>query len=101
MLRELGIALLEVEQPTPLVAGRLINIAARYTGEQVRIVTLPTALVVQVGSVAYEVEVSNRSTIQLDLAGRIDLDALAKEALQVAKTAPALRKEPAEISGCK
>lgn len=30
-----------------------------------------------------------------------DLDALAKEALQVAKTAPALRKEPAEISGCK
>jgi uncharacterized membrane protein YjjP (DUF1212 family) len=32
----------------------------------------PTALVVQVGSVGYEVEVSNRSTIQLDLAGRID-----------------------------
>ncbi len=30
-----------------------------------------------------------------------DLDTLAKEALQIAKTAPALRKEPAEISGCK
>ena len=72
MLRELGIALLEVEQPTQLVAGRLVNIAAHYTHEKVRVVTLPTALVVQVGSVAYEVEVSNRSTIQLDLAGRID-----------------------------
>jgi uncharacterized membrane protein YjjP (DUF1212 family) len=72
MLRELGIALLEVEQPTQLVAGRLINIGAHYTREKVRVVTLPTALVVQVGSVGYEVEVSNRSTIQLDLAGRID-----------------------------
>jgi uncharacterized membrane protein YjjP (DUF1212 family) len=72
MLRELGIALLEVEQPTQLVVGRLINIGAHYTSEKIRVVALPTALVVQVGSVAYEVEVSNRSTIQLDLAGRID-----------------------------
>lgn len=72
MLRELGIALLEIEQPTQLVAGRLINIAANYTREKVRVVALPTALVVQVGSIGYEVEVSNRSTIQLDLAGRID-----------------------------
>lgn len=72
MLRELGIALLEVEQPTQLVAGRLVKIGAHYTREKVRVVALPTALVVQVGSVGYEVEVSNRSTIQLDLAGRID-----------------------------
>lgn len=72
MLRELGIALLEVEQPTQLVAGRLINIGAHYTRHKVRVVALPTALVIQVGSVGYEVEVSNRSTIQLDLAGRID-----------------------------
>ena len=72
MLRELGIALLEVEQPTQLVAGRLVHIGAQYTREKVRVVALPTALVVQVGSVGYEVEVSNRSTIQLDLAGRID-----------------------------
>ncbi|MBB5165585.1 threonine/serine exporter family protein [Mycobacterium sp. AZCC_0083] len=72
MLRELGIALLEVEQPTQLVAGRLVNIGAHYTREKVRVVALPTALVVQVGSIGYEVEVSNRSTIQLDLAGRID-----------------------------
>jgi uncharacterized membrane protein YjjP (DUF1212 family) len=72
MLRELGIALLEVEQPTQLVAGRLIHIGANYTREKVRVVALPTALVVQVGSVGYEVEVSKGSTIQLDLAGRID-----------------------------
>ena len=54
MLRELGIALLEVEQPTQLVAGRLISIAKHYTHHTVRIVALPSALVVQVGSVAYE-----------------------------------------------
>lgn len=72
MLRELGIALLEVEQPTHLVTGRLIEIAAQYTREKVRVVALPTALVVQVGSVGYEVEVSTRSTLQLNLAGRID-----------------------------
>lgn len=72
MLRDLGIALLEVEQPTHLVAARLIHIGANYTREKVRVVTLPNALVVQVGTVGYEVEVSNRSTLQLDLAGRID-----------------------------
>ena len=72
MLRELGIALLEVEQPTQLVVGRLIKIGANYTRHKVRVVALPTALVIQVGSVGYEVEVSNRATIQLDLAGRID-----------------------------
>lgn len=72
MLRDLGIALLEVEQPTHLVAARLIHIGAAYTGAKVRVVTLPTALVVQVGTIGYEVEVSNRSTLQLDLAGRID-----------------------------
>jgi uncharacterized membrane protein YjjP (DUF1212 family) len=72
MLRELGIALLEVEQPTQLVSGRLLSIAARYTTQQVRVVTLPTVLVVQVGNVAYEVDTSTHSTLQLDLAGRID-----------------------------
>ena len=72
MLRDLGIALLEVEQPTHLVAARLIHIGASYTRSKIRIVTLPTALVVQVGTVGYEVEVSNRSTLQLDLAGSID-----------------------------
>ena len=72
MLREIGIALLEVQQPTPVVAARLANIAAKYSTETVRVMTLPTGLVVQLGSVGYEVEVSRRSTIQLDLAGRID-----------------------------
>lgn len=72
MLREIGIALLEVEQPTQLVAARLANIAANYTDSPVRVVTLPTALVIQVGTVGYEVEVSNAYTLQLDLAGRIE-----------------------------
>lgn len=72
MLREIGIALLEVEQPTQVVGARLVNIGAHYTDEPIRVMTLPTALVVQVGSVGYEVEVSNAYTLQLDLADRID-----------------------------
>ena len=72
MLRELGIALVECEQPTKLVAARLLAIANQYTHETVRVVVLPTALVVQVGTVAYEVETVVRPTTQLNLAGRID-----------------------------
>jgi uncharacterized membrane protein YjjP (DUF1212 family) len=72
MLRELGIALIECEQPTQLVAARLHAIARQYTHHPVRVVALPTALVVQVGTVAYEVETVTRPTAQLDLAGRVD-----------------------------
>ena len=72
MLRELGIALIECEQPTQLVAARLLAIAKQYTAETVRVVVLPTALVVQVGTIAYEIETVAKPTTQLDLAGRID-----------------------------
>jgi len=72
MLRELGIALIECEQPTQLVGARLLTIAKQYTRETVRVVVLPTALVVQVGTVAYEVETVVKPTTQLNLAGRID-----------------------------
>jgi uncharacterized membrane protein YjjP (DUF1212 family) len=72
MLRELGIALVECEQPTQLVAARLLTIANQYTSQTVRVVVLPTALVVQVGTVAYEVETVVKPTTQLNLAGRID-----------------------------
>lgn len=72
MLRELGIALIECNQPTHLVAARLQAIAVNYTSRQVRVVVLPTALVVQVGTVAYEVETVIHQTTQLNLAGRID-----------------------------
>ncbi len=72
MLRELGIALVEVEQPTHLVTSRLLAIAKHYTTVPVRVAVLPTMLVIQVGSVAYEVDTSSQSTTQLNLAGRID-----------------------------
>jgi len=72
MLRELGIALIECEQPTQLVAARLLTIAKKYTSETVRVVVLPTALVVQVGNIAYEVETVIKPTTQLNLAARID-----------------------------
>ncbi|MEU0499220.1 threonine/serine exporter family protein [Mycobacterium sp. NPDC006124] len=72
MLRELGIALIECEQPTHQVEARLRVIAKNYTRETVRVVVLPTALVVQVGTVAYEVETVLNPTTQLNVAGRID-----------------------------
>lgn len=72
MLREIGIALVEVQQPTLLVTARLQRIAAQYTEHPVRMIVLPTVLVIQVGNVAYEVETSTHATVQLDLAGRID-----------------------------
>lgn len=72
MLREIGIALVEVEQPTQLVEGRLLQIAAQYTSKPVRVVVLPTMLMIQVGTVGYEVDGSTHSSLQLDMAGRID-----------------------------
>ena len=72
MLREIGIALLEVEQPTQLVTARLLEIAAQYTTQPVRIVVLPTVLMIQVGIVGYEVDTSTTYSLQLDMAGRID-----------------------------
>src|SRR6201991_4799318 len=72
MLRELGIALLNAEPPTNLVGARWMASANQYTRETVRIVVLPTALVVQVGTVAYEVETVVKPTTQLNPAGRID-----------------------------
>ena len=72
MLRELGIALIECNQPTHTVEARLLKIAKHYTDEVVRVMVLPTALVVQVGRVAYEVETVVKPTTQLNLAGRID-----------------------------
>lgn len=72
MLRELGIALVEVEQPTQMVAARLMAVARRYTAEDVRVVVFPRVLFIQVGTVGYEVDVTTRSTAQLDVAGRVD-----------------------------
>ena len=72
MLREIGIALVEVAQPTPVVEARLLHIAARYTSKPVRVVALPTVLMIQIGDDGYQIEGSTRSSLQLDAAGRID-----------------------------
>lgn len=72
MLREIGIALIEVSQPTPIVESRLRNIAARYTSQPVRVVALPTMVMIQIGDDTYQIEGSTRSSLQLDAAGRID-----------------------------
>ncbi|CAN5626245.1 threonine/serine exporter family protein [soil metagenome] len=72
MLRELGMALVEVEQPTHVVAARLMAVARRYTAADVRVVVLPRLLFIQVGTVGYEVDVTTRATAQLNVAGAVD-----------------------------
>ncbi|MFN8071625.1 MAG: threonine/serine exporter family protein [Mycobacterium sp.] len=72
MLREIGIALVEVSQPTPIVESRLEQIARRYTTRPVRVVALPTMVMIQIGDEGYQLEGSTRSSLQLDAAGRID-----------------------------
>jgi uncharacterized membrane protein YjjP (DUF1212 family) len=72
MLREIGIALIEVSQPTPVVESRLCIIAARYTSLPVRAVALPTMVMIQIGDNVYQIESSTRSSLQLDAAGRVD-----------------------------
>ena len=56
MLREIGIALVEVDQPTSIVKDRLTLIAERYTTDRVRTVVLPTMLLIQIGRDAYEID---------------------------------------------
>ncbi len=72
MMREIGVALSEVAQPIPIVQGRLEAIAAKYTTQPVRLVVLPTVLMIQIGDAAYEIDGSTHSSLQLDAAGRID-----------------------------
>ena len=72
LLAALGVAMVEVVQPTQLVTERLHAVAARYTTSRVRIATLPTLLVIQVGADHNQMEITTRSTTQLDHAGRVD-----------------------------
>lgn len=80
MLREIGIALIEVSQPTPNVETRLQQIAAQYTTRPVRVAALPTLLLIQIGDESHQFEGSTRSTSRLDAAGRIDAIATLAEA---------------------
>ena len=86
MLREIGIALIEVSQPTPNVEARLQQIAAMYTTQPVQAVALPTALMIQIGDEGYQIEGSTRSSLQLDAAGRIDDIATLAEAGAISPT---------------
>jgi uncharacterized membrane protein YjjP (DUF1212 family)/uncharacterized membrane protein YjjB (DUF3815 family) len=71
MLREIGIALVEVQSPTQVVRNRLLAIARRYTTKDVQIVVLPTVLIIEVGD-GHAVTSSTTATTQLNLAGRVD-----------------------------
>ena len=86
MLREIGVALSEVAQAAPIVESRLFRIAAKYTTEPVRLVVMPTVLMIQIGREAYEIDGSTHSSLQLDAAGRIDDIATLAEAGAIAPT---------------
>jgi uncharacterized membrane protein YjjP (DUF1212 family) len=86
MLREIGVALSEVAQAAPIVEDRLIRIAAKYTTKPVRMVVMPTVLMIQIGREAYEIDGSTHSSLQLDAAGRIDNIASLAEAGAITPT---------------
>ena len=71
MLREIGIALVEVSQPVQVVEERLLRIAGRYTTERVQAAVLPTMLFIQVGA-THEMEGSAQPSGRLDMAARVD-----------------------------
>ncbi|CAN1543091.1 COG2966 Uncharacterized conserved protein [Mycobacteriaceae bacterium] len=86
MLREIGVALSEIAQAAPIVESRLFRIAAKYTTKPVRLVVMPTVLMIQIGREAYEIDGSTHSSLQLDAAGRIDDIATLAEAGAIAPT---------------
>ncbi len=71
MLREIGIALVEVSQPVQVVEERLLRIAGRYTTDRVRAAVLPAVLFIQVGS-THEMEGSAQPSSRLDMAASVD-----------------------------
>lgn len=72
MLRDLGIAMVEVPFPVQLVEDQLVAIAARYTTQRVKVAVLPTMVFIQIGATVHEMEGSNQFSGQLDTAGRIE-----------------------------
>jgi uncharacterized membrane protein YjjP (DUF1212 family) len=80
MLREIGVALIEVSEPVQLVEQRLLNMAARYTTQPVQVAVLPTMLFIQIGSDTHAMDSSVQSSGQLDTAGRVDEIAALAEA---------------------
>jgi uncharacterized membrane protein YjjP (DUF1212 family) len=71
MLRDIGIALVEVSFPVQLVEDRLLEIAARYTTARVQVAVLPTMLFIQVGD-THEMEGSAQPSGRLDMAARVE-----------------------------
>jgi len=72
MLREIGIALIEISTPVQAVEQRLVDIAARYTTEPVQVAVLPTLLFVQIGSNVHQMETSAQPSGLLGTAAYID-----------------------------
>ena len=86
MLREIGTALIEVAQPIQVVETRLRDMAGKYTSEPVQLAALPTMLMLQIGSRAFELAGSVQPSGQFDMAARVDGIAALAEAGAIAPT---------------
>lgn len=72
MLREIGVAMVETSQPVQVVEQRLLQIGARYTTETVQAAVLPTMLLIQIGTSAYQMETSVQGSGQMNMAAKTD-----------------------------
>jgi len=72
MLREIGIALIELFRPIQVVEERLLHIAARYTTQPVQVAALPTMLFIQIGTTTHEMDASAQPSSRFDVAARVD-----------------------------
>lgn len=72
MLREIGLAMVEVSAPVQVVEDRLLRIAARYTTAPVQAAVLPTMLFIQIGNTEHEMGNTDQRSGMLDMAARID-----------------------------
>lgn len=72
MLREIGVAMVETSQPVQVVEQRLLQIGARYTTETVQASVMPTLLLIQIGTSAYQMETSVQGSGQMNMAAKTD-----------------------------
>lgn len=94
MLREIGVAMVETSQPVQVIEQRLLDIGARYTTEPVQAAVMPTMLLIQIGTAAYELDTSVQGSGQMNMAARTNeiTDLAAAGAIRPADAVEAVRE---------
>lgn len=94
MLREIGVAMVETSQPVQVIEQRLLDIGARYTTEPVQAAVMPTMLLIQIGTAAYQLDTSVQGSGQMNMAARTNeiTDLAAAGAITPADAVDAVRE---------